>query len=297
MDDFMAPLDPQPALDAGAGSGSPTNQDPPNFVFASGCRVVDDSRTQKTSDGSSSLSGESSKANPQENFALKEGDRYVCLWPNCNSNFSRVYELKRHLKNHFPSELIPCPAVNCKYRGKRAFKRLDLFFEHARRVHDDDTLWMCPKAQSCGLEDSLKKIDFVEHLRNAHHVIDRYHMKTILRYFDIFYKRGTSRCFISTCGKDCNDLEELQKHVAGCHSQAALWMYFIIKWYGRSHVYGFCLICSTDILSWDGLSLAEHLEKHDRSTLLEFKDQILSDSSGLWAPAIRGLREVFERLE
>ena len=164
-------------------------------------------------------------------------------------------------------------------------------------MHDVDTLWMCPKAQSCGLEDSLKETDFGEHLRNAHHIVDRYHMRTIFRCLGSPHAPGTSRCFISTCGEDCNNLDELGKHISECHSEATWQIYWIARWNWSPGVSGFCLICNTDIFGWDGLSFTEHLKKHDRSTLLEFKDRILSESRGRWNVNIRELRELFERLE
>ncbi|KAK4888630.1 hypothetical protein LTR27_012474 [Elasticomyces elasticus] len=54
----------------------------------------------------------------------------------CMSNklFDRRFELERHMATHFPGG-YPCPLLDCRFRGAKAFKRADKLRDHLRITH------------------------------------------------------------------------------------------------------------------------------------------------------------------
>ncbi|KAK2747916.1 hypothetical protein FQN57_001507 [Myotisia sp. PD_48] len=65
----------------------------------------------------------------------RNGDRYVCVYPGCNSTFSRPADLNRHqVSVHFPCR-ISCPEEGCARKGPLGFTRRDHLNEHLRQFH------------------------------------------------------------------------------------------------------------------------------------------------------------------
>lgn len=81
--------------------------------------------------------------------------KYICLFEDCNGEFSRLHDLKRHVATHHPEEArwIDCKGKGCGRTGKPqpgkekgGFSRLDHYLEHLRKVHKKDI----PKGRGSG---------------------------------------------------------------------------------------------------------------------------------------------------
>ncbi|KAI9718456.1 MAG: hypothetical protein M1812_004177 [Candelaria pacifica] len=134
--------------------------DDSNFVFESGARVLEPQATRLPSHAT--------------NNSVAQGDRYVCLYEQCPSKrtFGRIAELERHYRKHFPEKTYECTASGCRYRGTKAFYRLDKFKDHVKDNHDADTLFTCPVPQ-CSVED-LKGFYLALHIRGHELFIRHY---------------------------------------------------------------------------------------------------------------------------
>ena len=81
--------------------------------------------------------------------------KYICLYEECDGEFSRLHDLKRHVATHHPEEArwIDCKGKGCGRTGKPqpgkekgGFSRLDHYLEHLRKVHKKDI----PKGRGSG---------------------------------------------------------------------------------------------------------------------------------------------------
>lgn len=66
---------------------------------------------------------------------------YICVFPSCDRQFARSYDLDRHMQTHFPGANIKydCPQAKagsfCRRVGDKGFTRKDHLIEHLRKVH------------------------------------------------------------------------------------------------------------------------------------------------------------------
>lgn len=74
---------------------------------------------------SSSTPGLRKRRTVQELEETSEKLHLICDFPGCRSErtFKRSYELQSHMKEHAQIKEYDCPAVNCKYRGRKTFYR------------------------------------------------------------------------------------------------------------------------------------------------------------------------------
>ncbi|OAX82047.1 hypothetical protein ACJ72_03604 [Emergomyces africanus] len=71
--------------------------------------------------------------------AERPGSRYVCMYPRCESSFSRSADLSRHYPTvHFPESVrLNCPKPKCSRQGEQGFTRQDHLNEHLRQYHKE----------------------------------------------------------------------------------------------------------------------------------------------------------------
>ncbi|OJD09682.1 hypothetical protein AJ78_08981 [Emergomyces pasteurianus Ep9510] len=71
--------------------------------------------------------------------ADRSGSRYVCMYPRCESSFSRSADLSRHYPTvHFPESVrLNCPKPKCSRKGELGFTRQDHLNEHLRQYHKE----------------------------------------------------------------------------------------------------------------------------------------------------------------
>ncbi|PGH01455.1 hypothetical protein GX51_05263 [Blastomyces parvus] len=69
----------------------------------------------------------------------RSGSRYVCMFPLCESSFSRSADLSRHYPTvHFPDSVrLDCPKPRCSRKGEQGFTRQDHLNEHLRQYHKE----------------------------------------------------------------------------------------------------------------------------------------------------------------
>ncbi|EEH16946.1 hypothetical protein PABG_07033 [Paracoccidioides brasiliensis Pb03] len=69
----------------------------------------------------------------------RSGSRYVCMYPRCESSFSRSADLSRHYPTvHFPDSVrLNCPKPKCSRKGELGFTRQDHLNEHLRQYHKE----------------------------------------------------------------------------------------------------------------------------------------------------------------
>ncbi|EEQ91429.1 uncharacterized protein BDCG_06549 [Blastomyces dermatitidis ER-3] len=69
----------------------------------------------------------------------RSGSRYVCMFPRCESSFSRSADLSRHYPTvHFPDSVrLDCPKPRCSRKGEQGFTRQDHLNEHLRQYHKE----------------------------------------------------------------------------------------------------------------------------------------------------------------
>ncbi|EEH03195.1 conserved hypothetical protein [Histoplasma capsulatum G186AR] len=69
----------------------------------------------------------------------RSGSRYVCMYPRCESSFSRSADLSRHYPTvHFPDSVrLNCPKPKCSRKGEQGFTRQDHLNEHLRQYHKE----------------------------------------------------------------------------------------------------------------------------------------------------------------
>ncbi|CZR60527.1 uncharacterized protein PAC_10423 [Phialocephala subalpina] len=71
---------------------------------------------------------------PQASSTLPTSHRFNCTHPNCNANFNRIGDLRRHDRVHGPPA-HPCTIAGCTRRGGNAFYRRDKLLNHLRKKH------------------------------------------------------------------------------------------------------------------------------------------------------------------
>jgi hypothetical protein len=113
------------------------------------------------------------------------------------------------MKKHTRKETFDCPAVNCKYRGTKAFYRSDKLKAHVNAAHDEQTLFACPVAGCLSARAPLSGAILAVHIRNH----DNGSCEPYWDYFKALEDCGGSRtCPIGSCLKKlCRD--SLQEHV------------------------------------------------------------------------------------
>lgn len=97
-----------------------------------------------------------------------EGSSLKCNFPACRSKttFNREHDLRRHMDKHVPRQTFDCPAVNCKYRGRKAFYRSDKLIAHLNAGHDEETLFACPVPGCLSNSVLLSRAMLALHMRN-----------------------------------------------------------------------------------------------------------------------------------
>ncbi|KAL8717536.1 MAG: hypothetical protein Q9225_005229 [Loekoesia sp. 1 TL-2023] len=92
---------------------------------------------------------------------------YICVFSGCPRQFSRSFDLDRHMKTHFPPSVdkLDCPkgaqGSFCKRVGDKGFTRKDHLEEHLRKVHlvDLPKSAQGSRAISTGTDPVPKKLD------------------------------------------------------------------------------------------------------------------------------------------
>ncbi|KAI9857195.1 MAG: hypothetical protein M1813_008557 [Trichoglossum hirsutum] len=172
-----------------------------SFTFKSGVRIIEGPK-------------EHSPLTSSSDAQVSEGNRLVCLHIGCKSKrtFGRVAELQRHIHKHLPKELFECLVRSCKYRGAKAFYRLDKCVEHMRKDHEFDNI-TCP-INGCGLSQIRAELGkhvgthSLESRSSSCHAISRLGFN----YLDDFYQ-----CPIEGCGTETlGDIDSMRTHI-GCH--------------------------------------------------------------------------------
>lgn len=82
------------------------------------------------------VNGNTDKLSPSH---YRSGSRYVCMYPRCESSFSRSADLSRHYPTvHFPDSVrLNCPKPKCSRKGEQGFTRQDHLNEHLRQYHKE----------------------------------------------------------------------------------------------------------------------------------------------------------------
>ncbi|PGG97070.1 hypothetical protein AJ79_09343 [Helicocarpus griseus UAMH5409] len=101
-------------------------QSPPSYTGQDYIMVTEQSATTPS---------KSSKGTAVE----RSGSRYVCMYPRCESSFSRSADLSRHYPTvHFPESVrLDCPKPKCSRKGDQGFTRQDHLNEHLRQYHKE----------------------------------------------------------------------------------------------------------------------------------------------------------------
>ncbi len=164
-----------------------------------------------------------------------------CTFPGCSSkrSFKRKYELERHMRVHTRPETFECPAVNCKYRGPKAFYRPDKLKAHVIAGHGPETLFVCPVAGCFSARTPLSRAMLAVHLRNH----DYWSCKPYWGYFAALRDGDRFRtCPVENCLKKKLSPDSLQEHVLQ-HTEADRSAYHVkIAAAGLDYLNG-CVIC------------------------------------------------------
>ena len=134
-----------------------------------------------------------------------------CNFPGCRSKrtFKRNYELQRHMKMHERRETFDCPAVNCKYRGPKAFYRPDKLKAHVNAAHDEHTMFACPVAGCLSARTAVSRDILALHIRNHDHGA----CKPYWDHFKALENCDKNRpCPVAECSQKL-DLDSLQEHI------------------------------------------------------------------------------------
>ncbi|KAF7504261.1 hypothetical protein GJ744_002519 [Endocarpon pusillum] len=189
-----------------------------------------------------------------------EGPSLKCDFPGCPSKktFRRKYELQRHMKKHTQQKRLDCPAVNCKFRGPKAFYRPDKLKAHVLAGHGEQTLFACPVAGCFSARTPLSSRAFLSvHIRN--HSLGQYG-----GYLPALGSLDQVRtCPVESCLKKLSPYS-LKGHVLQ-HTEAERAAYRIkIAAAGLDHLSG-CVICpviSCRITLPDLPAFQDHLIDH-----------------------------------
>jgi len=126
----------------------------PSVVNARSPNYVDGAYTQGTlcpsyiSQGVEPLAAPLEASTPRSinrDYGKGASSRFLCMWPGCESSFSRSADLSRHYNSvHLrPTSMVDCPKHRCTRKGTNGFPRLDHLKEHLRQYHGDSL----PKAK------------------------------------------------------------------------------------------------------------------------------------------------------
>lgn len=83
---------------------------------------------------------------------VEKAQPYICLFPGCIRQFSRLSGLDRHMKTHFPSQAnkLDCPKGgpdgSCHRYGDKGFITKDHLDMHLRRVHHVDLAYSAKRS-------------------------------------------------------------------------------------------------------------------------------------------------------
>jgi hypothetical protein len=102
------------------------------------------------------------------------------------------------MKKHTRKETLDCPAVNCKYRGTKAFYRPDKLNAHVHAAHDKETLFACPVAGCLSARTPLSGPLLAVYIRNR----DRQSYGQSVDYFNVLANYDRIRaCPVGNCSK------------------------------------------------------------------------------------------------
>lgn len=136
----------------------------------------------------------------QEPSDVAEKSGFRCDFPGCRSKtaFKRKPDLQRHMRKHTRKVTFDCPAVNCKYRGRKAFYRPDKLTAHVNAAHDEETLFACPIEGCLSHRTLLSRVLLGLHMRNHEMLPEPYY-----GYFQALQGCGQKRiCPVGKCGKN-----------------------------------------------------------------------------------------------
>ncbi|KAF7504704.1 hypothetical protein GJ744_001985 [Endocarpon pusillum] len=153
----------------------------------------------------------------EEPDEASEESSLKCNFPGCRSKatFKRNYELQRHMKKHTRKETFDCPAINCKYRGTKAFYRADKLKAHVDLAHDGETLFACPVAGCLSARTPLSGAILALHIRNH----DNGSCAPYWVYLKALENCGERRtCPVGNCSKKVHQ-DSLHQHLLQ-HTQA-----------------------------------------------------------------------------
>jgi hypothetical protein len=139
-----------------------------------------------------------------------------CDHPGCKSKivFRRKYELLRHKRKHGQAG-FPCTAVNCKFRGAKAFYREDKLKAHVYEGHDDHTLFACPVPGCLGDNFPLPRYLMAIHCRN--HNLSTYFNEVTKHLVALEHCDRFRKCPIGTCLE--KRVVDMHGHLQNEHSQ------------------------------------------------------------------------------
>jgi len=186
------------------------NQPERNLEFVSGCRPIGLVKGVTATESyvhflfiieTRLIMARLSKKEPNRKTGLK------CTWPGCRSKaiFKRNYELQRHVKKHSRRETFSCSAVNCQFRGPKAFYRADKLKNHVSAAHDDETLFACPVSGCRSALTPLPRDLLGLHIRNYNNG----HCKAYWSYFAALdFGRTARTCPMEKCTRklDIDDI-------------------------------------------------------------------------------------------
>ncbi|ERF75109.1 hypothetical protein EPUS_07798 [Endocarpon pusillum Z07020] len=184
-----------------------------------------------------------------------------CKFPGCVSkkSFKRKYELERHMQKHSRQETFDCPAVNCKYRGPKAFYRPDKLKAHVLAGHDEQTLFACPVAGCFSASRLLSRAFLSVHMRNHDLPVGKYRgYLPALGSLDRFRTCPVEKCLkkLSPDSLQGHVLQHTEAERAACRIKIAA--------AGLDHLSG-CVICpiiSCRITLPDLPAFQDHLIDH-----------------------------------
>lgn len=114
---------------------------------------------------------------------------------------------------HLRTETFNCPAVNCKYRGSKAFYRSDKLKSHMGAAHDEDTMFACPMAGCLSARTPLPRNLMAVHVCNNDHDHDHSRYEQYRAYATAFeYWAKIRACPVGNCRKKVL-LASLQEHI------------------------------------------------------------------------------------
>lgn len=197
--------------------------------------------------------------------------------------FRRNYELQRHKRKHNRTRSFPCTAVNCKFRGTKAFYREDKLKDHVFEGHDDNTLFACPIPHCLGDLNPLPRYLMAIHCRNHDHKIHGNYYKHLIALEDSDQKR---KCPIDTCPE--KRVGVMQQHLLKNHSlpERLQFRYSLAaEGFDASRGQLICPISGCGIPSETKVDLIDHLASthlfKDTMHFLIFRDQFKKNVGGV----------------